>query len=878
MVTVFNTRAESAGRNAKYAILLSALSLLVIIALISWSRKYPASRIETDPCSGYGGLPSHQYIGAIGDSASAETRCRKDRPLLGISVKHKHYIALQQKRLEALETGVLLTSDADFVPARINFKGKNYKAKIRLKGDWTDHVSAATRWSFRIVLSGDSYILGRQRFSLQSFAARNNDKDPLYALHLAAIGLMTPRYKPVTVEFNGQDWGTMVIEDHFNRELMEARSRKESVIGRFDESDMWRHRYQYPEFDPYDNVYTALYKSFNGRAIRKSATLTAYDRYTRSVMSAWQEGRVPLASIIDLEKFADFIVASEAWSGYHTFRWHNMRFYLNPYTMKLEPVPFDNGWFLWDISAQSGKARVSESQVLAELLDSGKFREVLGSRLQALLVALQEKSVWTELRRSSNYLATLLRAEGGSAVISLGLLKRNLDYLESSGVGYFDEAPLSMDVPEQDMHRQFHTQVKVSAYSNGLVSLLNKLPFPLEVKDIRLYTKFSSSSIISDSKEPIRLPATALRSRPEAVNFQLAEIEPGTRVTVTSLDPATGSPVEDSSAELLDYINAADLQYWSPMDLPGTVSLPEFVVVTQGQWRIPGGNWVLRQPLVVPAGVVLNIEPGAVISVDSKGFILCRGALNLLGSAQRPVILQAYKSGFWNGIYLLNPDQPSLWRHAVVRDTGPFSFHHFQLSGAINFYRSDIRLEHVSLENVAAEDAINLVESRFVFENLSLVGTGSDAIDADFSSGRISASAFRDIGGDAIDTSGSELELRDIQISSVTDKAISIGEASRVSVYDARIADIGVGVAVKDYSRARIEGLDIRRARVAAVMAYNKKAEYGGVLLEIVDFHTEDVEQEVINQLDSTVLIEGSPVPSREVNVDYYYRSGLMPK
>ena len=47
----------------------------------------------------------------------------------------------------------------------IEINGKKYKADIRLKGDWIDHLTG-DKWSFRIKLKGDKTIQGMKKFSI----------------------------------------------------------------------------------------------------------------------------------------------------------------------------------------------------------------------------------------------------------------------------------------------------------------------------------------------------------------------------------------------------------------------------------------------------------------------------------------------------------------------------------------------------------------------------------------------------------------------------------------------------------------------------------------------------------------------------------------
>ena len=49
----------------------------------------------------------------------------------------KQYAKLKQKRDKAVSVKVLETKDSDYVPATVTFNGTEYRAEVRLKGDWT---------------------------------------------------------------------------------------------------------------------------------------------------------------------------------------------------------------------------------------------------------------------------------------------------------------------------------------------------------------------------------------------------------------------------------------------------------------------------------------------------------------------------------------------------------------------------------------------------------------------------------------------------------------------------------------------------------------------------------------------------------------------
>ena len=80
------------------------------------------------------------------------------------------------------------------------------------------------------------------------------------------------------------------------------------------------------------------------------------------------------------------------------------------------------------------------------------------------------------------------------------------------------------------------------------------------------------------------------------------------------------------------------------------------------------------------------------------------------------------------------------------------------------------------------EVTLQLIHS--IFRNIF-----ADAFDSDFSNGRILNTKFKFIGNDAIDTSGSTVEMRNIICDNVQDKAISAGEKSTLSLDNIIVTD-----------------------------------------------------------------------------------------
>ena len=78
--------------------------------------------------------------------------------------------------------------------------------------------------------------------------------------------------------------------------------------------------------------------------------------------------------------------------------------------------------------------------------------------------------------------------------------------------------------------------------------------------------------------------------------------------------------------------------------------------------------------------------------------------------------------------------------------------------------------------NSNSEDSLNIVRSIFEINDSYFYASKSDALDADFSDGKIQNTSFREIGNDAIDVSGGKVFLKNIFVDVAGDKALSSGE------------------------------------------------------------------------------------------------------
>jgi len=111
----------------------------------------------------------------------------------------------------------------------------------------------------------------------------------------------------------------------------------------------------------------------------------------------------------------------------------------------------------------------------------------------------------------------------------------------------------------------------------------------------------------------------------------------------------------------------------------------------------------------------------------------------------------------------------------------------------------------------------------------------SDAIDIDFSKGKINKAQFINVENDAIDFSGSNVEIYDSNFQHVRDKLISGGEESNIKVSKIYAVNSQSGIVSKDGSKVYAKDIFFNNVQIPFA-AYQKKTQYDYGLLAVNDF------------------------------------------
>ncbi len=154
--------------------------------------------------------------------------------------------------------------------------------------------------------------------------------------------------------------------------------------------------------------------------------------------------------------------------------------------------------------------------------------------------------------------------------------------------------------------------------------------------------------------------------------------------------------------------------------------------------------------------------------------------------------------------------------------------------GQLNIHDVDsFQLENCTISNNSiGDDALHIAYSQGHIQHCVFKNTAFDALDMDIVDVTVSDSTFFNIGNDAIDLMNSKTVIDNVNIIGSGDKCISVGEASQVTIQNSQLKNCQLGIAVKDQSIVQLENIEFSIKPGNAIALYRKNPRYskGGEL------------------------------------------------
>ncbi len=422
------------------------------------------------------------------------------------------------------------------------------------------------------------------------------------------------------------------------------------------------------------------------------------------------------------------------------------------------------------------------------------------------------------------------------------------------------------------------------------LELLNLIPYNILISDIACISKTPHSVTQFNDQTaqlsfPILLPPTPAQTLPKVMRFKFSsnifeQCKVEIKATIEGQD-------KQYLASAINYYPELKSTPLPSSDIRSQLMKHEFLSLDEKHHRfsVLPGKWHVKESIIIPAGFDFIVHEGTTLQFAANKGVFCYGTTELNGTAANPIILEGLdennKKGIWQGVAVMNAPQVSIWKNVFVRNTTGIDQAAWQLTGGVTFYKSNVVLESCTLQNNKGEDALNIIQSEFKLKNITIADTASDAFDSDFSKGLVDGGLFENIGmaggGDAIDISGSNVTVKGSKFININDKALSVGEKSVMDAYNIEVVSTGTGAASKDGSYLTLKDSTIESAKIASLMAYEKKPEFGPGQIDARNIvFLSDVENARVEQ-GSSIIIDGVEVKNGNVDVKELYKTVMKP-
>ena len=763
-----------------------------------------------------------------------------------IQLLDQDYAALIAFRDQALKQGIISKGLKQEFIGTLSYNNKNYRISLRLKGDWTDHLTGY-KWSYRIKVKNKQAFLGLKSFSIQAPEVRSFLNEWVIHQICKKEDLLTTKYEFLPVNINGVNFGIYNLEEHFEKQLLESKKRREGPILKFSEDGFWeRNLYLKSEGkDPNKPISAAAtILTFKQKKTLQKKKLKNQFLIAQNLMLNYKKGSPNIEDFIDLKRLAQVYALMNVFNTDHAITWHNQRLYYNPINSKLEFIVYDCFSGPGSEYARTcqifGNDKVGMNTINNELiyLNKNSFDnpEFLTYYLKYLKIYSSDKyleETLNELNPAIDSLSLMLRKDYTFYTYDKRLLKSNAQKIRTMLPAYEDKVKNSAiqyqlklerdtscinDVPFKNFSLKAHLE-QTALNGNTTISLSNYHCKPLKV--IGYATKIFADSLIlfkkpliierfSDSASPVNLN---LAHKPKRLFFNVlgAKIDstfkckllkwPRPKLTIPS-SKITRNPLNKNSK---------------------IYSLSNDTLIFRS------GKHTVKESIVIPKNMQVTFEPGTELLFNNKTFLLSYSSLKMTGTASKPIKISSTDRTA-NGFTIIQAPQKSTLKHVVFNGLNTLNIEGWELTGAVTFFESDVDISYCIFNNNNCEDGLNIVKSEFLLDNCTISNTLLDGFDGDFCNGIVLNSKFFNTGNDCLDFSGSTIKISACDIKNSGDKGISCGEKSTISIENVKIKDAVIGIASKDESRATINNLELENC-ITGYSIFQKKPEYGGAAI-----------------------------------------------
>ena len=807
---------------------------------------------------------------------------KKEFEKIKIDINFSELEKLKKDRSKALYLNKLV--DPQKVKINLLFQGKEYKATARLKGDLKQHWGNIKQWSLRIKLNKNKTILGFNEFSISVHRERDYPNYFVISEIFRENKILTPRYETVKVNFNGENWGIMLLEEQFSDSFYAHNQLKEAPIFKMtNENDFTIKTIADRTLENVDDIIrwqgkleTKVYNEkriFKKTNIPKQKTnlnlLSIFKNIQETVVLQDDRYFEKIKDHVDVNLIAKIVAITSIFGDYHSRMPTNSRYYINPYNLKIEPILTD-----------TTRSNIASQKKMREFMNNynilyKNFFQTKEFQKKYFQIINEYKNNFEKIEKKF-VIACQDFGKNCQNLVDLELIRKNIEYI------YREKNNIFQNLQDNDLKikkREFNTlntknlnikKIHFRIFDDGTIFLNNLTSEILRLDKLVFENisqcKLNCKRIIEISKSnSILKPSTY-----ENLNFKKINVDLKNKnydsLEIKYLDQSNRTNSVEEKIE--KHVFKKNEFFKNVNDIKNPKISIEGI-----NYVLDEGTHIINDPIIIPSGYDFLIKKGSTLRMSKESYILVEGgSIKMDGTENYPITITSFNpEEVWKGIYVNSNAKDNNYSNLNFAKVSNFSYFdngRIQLTGGLNFIKSKVKISNSVISNSVSEDAINFVKSEFQVSSSKVNNTISDAIDIDFGNGEITNTTFDKVGGDAIDLSGSDVYLKDINAKNVFDKAVSAGEQSNLKINNLQISSSGIGIASKDSSKVYGSNIKVSKCNLYDFAVYQKKPYFNSAYLEIDQFSSCGLP---LVQIGSDLILDNNKVKGKIIDIKKLY-------
>lgn len=702
-----------------------------------------------------------------------------------------------QRKLRSQQSGELSDNEKIYLPAKITFKNKGYKIKMRTKGGRQIHWNKKDTTSYKIDMIGDKRLWNMEEFSFQKPITRNYTYEYLFHNLLGHVGLIKINYFFINLYLNDQNLGIFAVEESFSKELIERQKKRNGpILSIKDEVGEYFPNIKY-------EMYSENYWKDN------------YPDLTRKVFSTLNNLRSKNFNInnhFDIDKWAKYFAIMDLTGAYHGSLIKSVKLFYNPVTGLFEPIGYDlhkgagifNDFILADFLQEETKYNKTSCSFICShkewylkffKLDNGQINSNFVEKYTKYLIEYSD----------NDFIKNFISKFDEELLLYNNAIYKDYsktDRINWIGAGFF----VYDDEYIYNRAKLIRNRLKSSSLNNIEISKLKERFF---------FEDYQNSNF------PLLATTMDCKNQSDKKKFFLAGKMSFILETTCKKIKVSTYDGDSKIFELKEnIIISQDQNIFFKNNFKNLSANNNFTKISDYKY-LSNNNISIEENSIIKTNDRFVIGKTNSINIINNSILYVEGDIDFLNDKEN--LTKIYSNDGSGSIIFVNNEYN--FKNIIFKNLSRPLLDGRILYGGVNFINSKIKLENIYLADSNNEDGINIINSNSELINMSFENIKADALDVDFGKLNFFNINCTNIKNDCLDISGAYVEGQKFVTKHVFDKSISVGENSNVSISDINISDSNIALTVKDGSKAFFKDLYLDKNKFDVAL-FNKKNEF----------------------------------------------------